>query len=212
MCDDSYCLIKILICVVFLFLILIVFLLRISRKKQEKMLTLQVEKIWEDYSSLSKSLGLSIQDVLLGLRKDKSMTQFALLVRSVLGEEGQINFGNFNAEYSFVIQNRQYKVSRKVSLRSKLVLTDQQENEIMKFESLGWFGMKHHFFNNQYDFESKLFWTKMSSGYQYLEKGRMVGFCHPLYGNKNYGQILLLDSKIPLEFRVFMLVVNWKGL
>lgn len=212
MCDDSYCLIKILIAMAVFFLVLLFFLLRTSRKKQEKMLTLQVSKVWKDYSSLSQIRDLSIQDFLLGIRKDQSLTRFSLLVRSILGEETQINLGSINNEYTFNIQNKKYKVSRKASWRSKLILTDVQNNEIMKFESLGFLGLNHHFFNSQYDFRAKFFWEKMSSGYQYFEKDRQVGFTHPLYGNKNYGQILVLDTKIPLEFRIFILVVNWMGL
>lgn len=212
MCNDSDCLLKLLIGIVCSFVVFIILLLRLSKKKQQKILNLQIQKVWEDYASLSQTQGLSMQDLLLGLRKDQSLSQFCLLVKTMLGQETQINLRVFNREYVFSLQNKKYKVSRKVSFRSKLVLLDEQENEIMKYESIGLFGMRHHFFNNQYDFKSKLFWAKMSSGYQYSQSGQQVGFCHPLYGNKNYGQILVLDAKIPLEFRVFMLVVNWMGL
>ncbi len=212
MCHDSDCLLTALIGIILFFAFLLLFLLRTSKKKQEELLSLTIQKVWQDYAIFSQPSCLSIADVLLGLRRDHSLTRFSLLIRSLAGQESQVNLGTYNREYTFSIENKKYTVTRKLSFRSKLALIDEQKNEIMKFESTGLLGVSHHFFNSQYDFKSKHFWAKMSSGYQYQLNDRQVGFCHPLFGNKNYGQLLVLDAKIPIEFRVFILIVNWMGL
>lgn len=195
-----------------LFLGFILFLLKYRSKKQSEILNLPLAEIAQTYLALPCAQGRTSDELLVGFRKDETLTRYSLFIRSMTEEITKIDFATINRSFSFQIQNRKYHAERKATWNSQVKLYDESGHEISSFETRGLLGLKHRFLSKQTQLESKVFISNLSAGFQYRAALKDVGFCVPLFGRKDWGQVLVMDHQIPMEVRVFILAVVWKGL
>lgn len=194
--------------VVFLgFTALIIFLLRLRKRINDRNLKTPSAEIWAGVSSRLTRLGLKKEDMLFATPSDLSTMVVTLLVKNFSDEiVGQIIFQKASRERTVVIGDKSFLIELPFTWRRSARLVDPLTKQTLAtYAETGWLGQHEVRIEGYGHLRSVRPKLSMDSIVDYLKAEEIVGSSQEIQSFIKKGRILILPDKIPLEVRLFIL-------